>query len=59
MPYFFAQDPDYLELKKRVVRSVVHGGAAEGVVDIDLFPVPSGRGTRSRKNRRNPRLTYG
>ena len=35
MPYFFTQDPDYLELKKRVVRSVVHGGAAEGVVDID------------------------
>eukprot|EP00535_Pseudo-nitzschia_heimii_P008914 CAMPEP_0197188698 /NCGR_PEP_ID=MMETSP1423-20130617/18309_1 /TAXON_ID=476441 /ORGANISM="Pseudo-nitzschia heimii, Strain UNC1101" /LENGTH=366 /DNA_ID=CAMNT_0042640605 /DNA_START=22 /DNA_END=1122 /DNA_ORIENTATION=+ len=36
MPYFFTQDPDYLELKNRVVRSVVHGKDPEGVADITV-----------------------
>lgn len=36
MPYFFTQDPDYLELKNRVVQSVVHGTPPEGVADIDV-----------------------
>ena len=36
MPYFFTQDPDYLELKNRVVQSVVHGKDPEGVADISV-----------------------
>jgi predicted dehydrogenase len=36
MPYFFTQDPDYLELKNRVVQSVVHGKQADGVADINV-----------------------
>lgn len=36
MPYFFTQDPDYLELKNRVVQSVVHGKEADGVADINV-----------------------
>jgi predicted dehydrogenase len=36
MPYFFAQDPDYLELKNRVVQSVVHGTHPDGVASIDV-----------------------
>ena len=36
MPYFFTQDPDYLELKKRVVRSLVQSTDAEGVASIDM-----------------------
>jgi predicted dehydrogenase len=36
MPYFFTQDPDYLELKNRVVQSVVHGKDPDGVADIGV-----------------------
>ncbi len=36
MPYFFTQDPDYLELKNRVVQSVVNGEDPEGVASIDV-----------------------
>jgi len=36
MPYFFTQDPDYLELKNRVVQSVLNGQKAEGVADINV-----------------------
>ena len=36
MPYFFTQDPDYLELKNRVVQSVVNGKEPEGVASIDV-----------------------
>ncbi|KAL3941352.1 MAG: hypothetical protein SGBAC_004270 [Bacillariaceae sp.] len=35
MPYFFAQDPDYLKLKKLVVKNCVDGSPAEGVADIE------------------------
>jgi predicted dehydrogenase len=35
MPYFFAQDPDYLKLKELVVDNCVHGTPAEGVATID------------------------
>ena len=34
MPYFFAQDPDYLRLKELVVRHMVAGEPAEGVATI-------------------------
>mmetsp|Transcript_16326 Transcript_16326/g.33625 ORF Transcript_16326/g.33625 Transcript_16326/m.33625 type:complete len:384 (+) Transcript_16326:3-1154(+) len=36
MPYFFTQDPDYLQLKKLVVNAVVHGSPATGVADIGV-----------------------
>jgi len=36
MPYFYTQDPDYLELKNRVVQNVVHGTPADGVADIHV-----------------------
>jgi hypothetical protein len=36
MPYFFAQDPDYLKLKELVVENCVHGTPAEGVATIDV-----------------------
>ena len=35
MPYFFAQDPDYLKLKQLVVQNFVAGDPAEGVATID------------------------
>jgi len=35
MPYFFAQDPDYLMLKQRVVDNCLDGTPAEGVATID------------------------
>jgi len=35
MPYFFAQDPDYLKLKQLVVQNCVDGSPAEGVADIE------------------------
>jgi len=35
MPYFFAQDPDYLTLKQRVVDNCLDGSPAEGVATID------------------------
>lgn len=36
MPYFFAQDPDYLSLKTLVVNNCVDGTPAEGVATIDV-----------------------
>jgi predicted dehydrogenase len=36
MPYFFAQDPDYLALKELVVKNFVDGTPAEGVATIDV-----------------------
>jgi predicted dehydrogenase len=36
MPYFFAQDPDYLTLKKRVVEYCITGNEPEGVATIDV-----------------------
>lgn len=40
MPYFFAQDPDYLELKQRVVKFLASGNDVlclpEGVATIDV-----------------------
>lgn len=35
MPYFFAQDPDYLQLKKLVVQHALDGSPAEGVATIE------------------------
>lgn len=35
MPYFFAQDPDYLKLKQLVVQNCVAGTPADGVATID------------------------
>ncbi|CAJ1970022.1 unnamed protein product [Cylindrotheca closterium] len=35
MPYFFAQDPDYLKLKQLVVQNCIDGTPAEGVADIE------------------------
>ena len=36
MPYFFAQDPDYLKLKQLVVNNCAEGTPAEGVATIDV-----------------------
>jgi predicted dehydrogenase len=36
MPYFFAQDPDYLKLKDLVVQNTLSGAAADGVATIDI-----------------------
>lgn len=36
MPYFFAQDPDYLKLKNLVVQNTVAGTPATGVATIDV-----------------------
>jgi predicted dehydrogenase len=36
MPYFFAQDPDYLKLKALVVQNCVDGSPAHGVATIDI-----------------------
>jgi predicted dehydrogenase len=36
MPYFFAQDPDYLKLKELVVNNFANGTPAEGVATIDI-----------------------
>ena len=36
MPYFFAQDPDYLKLKQLVVENCVNGTPANGVATIDV-----------------------
>lgn len=36
MPYFFAQDPDYLKLKDLVVQNMLTNSPAEGVVTIDI-----------------------
>ncbi|KAL3905665.1 MAG: hypothetical protein SGARI_004350 [Bacillariaceae sp.] len=36
MPYFFTQDPDYLQLKKLVVQNIVKGSPADGVATIDV-----------------------
>ena len=36
MPYFFAQDPDYLSLKNMVVKNILDGTPAEGVATIDV-----------------------
>jgi len=36
MPYFVAQDPDYLKLKMLVVQNCLEGAPAEGVADIDI-----------------------
>ena len=36
MPYFFAQDPDYLSLKTLVVNNIIDGTPAEGVATIDV-----------------------
>merc|ERR1712157_303953 len=37
MPYFFTQDPDYLELKRRVVEQYcVNGKDSDGVATIDI-----------------------
>jgi len=36
MPYFFAQDPDYLKLKNRVAQYCVDGKEPEGVASIDV-----------------------
>ena len=36
MPYFYAQDPDYLKLKQLVVDHLVNGTPAEGVATIDV-----------------------
>ena len=35
MPYFFAQDPDYLKLKQLVAKNCVDGSPAEGVATIE------------------------
>jgi predicted dehydrogenase len=35
MPYFFAQDPDYLKLKVLVAKNCVDGSPIEGVADIE------------------------
>lgn len=35
MPYFFAQDPDYLKLKQLVVQNCLDGTPAHGVATID------------------------
>ena len=35
MPYFFAQDPDYLKLKELVVNNLVNDSPTEGVATID------------------------
>jgi predicted dehydrogenase len=35
MPYFFAQDPDYLKLKNLVVKNCLDGTPADGVATID------------------------
>lgn len=35
MPYFFAQDPDYLRLKNLVVQNMLTGAPATGVATID------------------------
>lgn len=36
MPYFYAQDPDYLKLKQLVVANLADGSPAEGVATIDV-----------------------
>jgi len=36
MPYFFAQDPDYLKLKQLVVQNVLSGTPVDGVATIDI-----------------------
>jgi predicted dehydrogenase len=36
MPYFVAQDPDYLKLKSLVVQNCLDGTPADGVADIDV-----------------------
>lgn len=36
MPYFFAQDPDYLKLKALVAQNCVEGSATDGVATIDV-----------------------
>lgn len=36
MPYFYAQDPDYLELKRRVMESCLDGSDPEGVATIEI-----------------------
>ncbi|KAG7343881.1 hypothetical protein IV203_021889 [Nitzschia inconspicua] len=36
MQYFYAQDPDYLELKRRVVQSCLDGSDPEGVATIEI-----------------------
>lgn len=36
MPYFFAQDPDYLKLKNLVVQNMLTGAPATGVATIDV-----------------------
>ena len=36
MPYFFAQDPDYLKLKQLVVQNTLFGATADGVATIDI-----------------------
>jgi len=36
MPYFFTQDPDYLELKNLVVQNFLKGTPATGVADIGV-----------------------
>ena len=36
MPYFYAQDPDYLTLKQRVAKYCVDGTKPEGVATIDI-----------------------
>ncbi|GAX19511.1 hypothetical protein FisN_19Hh086 [Fistulifera solaris] len=36
MPYFFAQDPDYLRLKQLLVNYLLDGSSLEGVATIDV-----------------------
>ena len=36
MPYFFAQDPDYLRLKQLLVDHLLSGSSVEGVATIDV-----------------------
>ena len=36
MPYFYAQDPDYLTLKQRVAKYCVDGTKPDGVATIDI-----------------------
>ena len=36
MPYFFAQDPDYLKLKNLVVENILTGTPATGAATIDV-----------------------
>lgn len=35
MPYFFAQDPDYLKLKQLVANNCVNGSPTKGVADVE------------------------